>query len=98
MERFNPSEEDIVLYKNTHAAQVHPVNIEITEQQEEGLVEKVKSSVRKVTNREPLPEEIQLVDENTQYNLSRGEKKQLSRFLYRYKGVFQLEGEPLRRT
>ena len=52
---------------------VHPLE-EITEQEEEELVEKEKSSVRKVTKREPLPEELQRVCENTQYDLSREEK------------------------
>ena len=66
---FNPSEEDIVLHKNTHTALVHPVDIEIAEQQEEKLVEKEKSSVRKITKRETLPEELQRVCENIQYDL-----------------------------
>ena len=40
LEMFNPSEEDIVLHRNTHITLVHPVKIEIMEQQEEKLVEK----------------------------------------------------------
>ena len=63
LEMFNPSEEDIVLYKNTHIAL-----------------------------------ELQRVCKNTQYDLSKDEKKQLSKFLHRHKDVFQLEGEPLERT
>ena len=40
LEIFYPSEEDIVLQKNRQAALVHPVDIDLTEQQEEELVEK----------------------------------------------------------
>ena len=74
LEMFNQSEEDIVLHKNTHTALVDPFDIEITEQQDEELREKEKSSVRAVTKREPLPEELQRVCKNTQYDLSREEK------------------------
>ena len=55
---FNPSEEDIVLYKNTHIALVHPVDIEVTERCEEEQPGKEKGAVRKITKREPLPEAL----------------------------------------
>ena len=48
--------------------------------------------------REPLPEELQRVCKETQYDLSKEENRQLSRLLNKQKGVFKLEGEPLGRT
>ena len=44
------------------------------------------------------PELKENVCEETQYDLTTDEKKQLSRLLDKHRGVFQLEGEPLRRT
>ena len=85
LEMFNPSEEEVVLYENTHTALVHPVDIEDTELHEKTQPEKEKSSVRKITKRELLPEELQRVCKETQYDLSKQEKSQLSRLLHKYK-------------
>ena len=103
IEMFNPSEEDVVLFKNTHSALVHPVVLEDvireeTSPEEVEDPEKKTSLVRGVARKEPLPEELQKVCNDTQYDLTPEERKQLSRLLHRHKGVFQLEGEPLGRT
>ena len=103
VEMFNPSEEDVVLHRNTHTALVHPVEVEVFP--EEGMQdvredprESDFSSVRKMSGRETLPEELVRICEDTQYDLTREEKKQLSQLLYKHKDVFQFEDEPLGRT
>ena len=58
LEMFNPSEENVVLHKNTHTAVVHPVDVEDTELQEKTQTDKELSSVRKITKGEPLPDEL----------------------------------------
>ena len=95
---FNPSEENVVLYKNTHTPLVQPVDVEDTEQHGKVQLEKEKSSLWKIMRREPQPEELQRVCEETQNDLSKEKKKQLSRLLHKHKEVLQLEGEPLGRT
>ena len=92
LEMFDMSEVDIVLYKNTHTALLHPIDIEVMEQWEEKPSEKEKSSVRKVTKREPTPEELHGVCKNTQYDLSKEEKKQLSGYCIGIKRFLNLKG------
>lgn len=98
VEMFNPSEEDVVLHRHTHTALIHPVDVEETSREETSQCRTETSSVRKLTTKEPLPTELQKMCENTQYNLEKDEKKQLSKLLDKHREVFQLEGEPLGRT
>ena len=55
MEMFNLSDEDVHLWKNTHAALVHPMEVE--ENSENWICQKygVLFWVRKITAKEPLP-------------------------------------------
>ena len=53
---------------------------------------------RRIITRESLPEELQRICEETQYELTREERRQLSGLLAEHQGVFQLQGEPLGRT
>ena len=93
MEVFNPSEEDVVLHKNTHSAVVHPVEIE------EDVERTGKGgSVRRITKQKDLPEELKTVCDEAQCELTREEGKQLSKLLMKHQSVFQLKGEPLGRT
>ena len=48
---FNPSEEDVILDKNTHTALVHPVDLEDPEQEEKIQTDKEADSARKITRR-----------------------------------------------
>ena len=99
MEMFNPSEEDVVLHKDTHAALVHPVEVEDDLMKEEASDEVLrKSMVREVSRQSPLPKELRDMYEETQYDLSKAEKRQLSRLLGKHRDVFQLEGDSLGRT
>ena len=99
VEMFNPSEEDVLLHKDTHTALVHPVEVEEALVRDEVPEEGMKMNlVREVTRQRSLPKELQEICEGTQYDLSKSEKRQLSRLLGKHQGVFQLEGEPLGRT
>ena len=99
VEMFNPSEEDVLLHRDTHTALVHPVDVEETLAEDEVPDERFKMNlVREVSRQSSLPKELQEICEETQYDLSKSEKKQLSRLLKKHQGVFQLEGEPLGRT
>jgi hypothetical protein len=98
---FNPSEEDVILHKHTHSALVHPVELESTEDEDASSTEGMKGEfgqARRVTKREPLPEELQNICNQTQFSLSPGEMKELSQLLWKHKEVFQLKGDPLGRT
>ena len=97
IEMFNPSDEEVVLHKNTHTALVHPVEVEETLKEEKSM-ERESSFVRKVGKEGPLPEELQRIREETQYDLTKEEGRKLSHLLQKHKEVFQLEGEPLGRT
>ena len=48
-ETFNPSEEDVVLYKNTLTALVHPADVKDTLLHKKTQHKKEKRSVRKIT-------------------------------------------------
>ena len=53
---YNPSEEDVLLNKNTHSAMVHP--IEVKEEEEGTPVTRTKEAARKVSTMTTLPEEL----------------------------------------
>ena len=96
VDMFNPSDEDVVLNKDTHTALVYPVDVE------ESVVEEKPSRVGcirlRITEYDPLPEELQTICDDTQHDLTGEEKRQLSQLLYKHRDVFQLKGEPLGRT
>jgi hypothetical protein len=98
LEMFNPSEEEIILYKNTHSALVHPVVVEkpvgkVTDEDKQGHY------VRGIAaGAEPLPEELQNVCQGVQFTLDSEERQSLSKLLRKHRSVFQLKDEPLGRT
>jgi len=95
MDMCNPTEEPIILHKDTHAALVHPVEMEGSDKMSE-MCE--KGSVRRVARSDPLPSELQTLVENTQYDLSKAERGQLTDLLSRNREAFQLEGGKMGRT
>ena len=56
IEMFNPSEEDVLLHKNTHSALVHPV--EVNEEKEQVPVKRTREAAHKVLPVTALPEEL----------------------------------------
>ena len=96
IEMFNPSEEDVFLNKNMHSALAHPV--EVKKEEGEISVIKAKEAARKISMKATLPEELQWMSEDIQFNLDGEEKKHWRQLFEKYKDVFQLDGQPLRRT
>ena len=96
----NPTEEDIVLHRDTHAALIHPVELEGELKDEEPSNTKgpIGGYVRRVAQEEALPKELQELCKGTQYELTKKEERQLQDVLNKNKDVFQLEGDLLGRT
>ena len=67
IEMFNPLEVDVLLKKNTHSALVHPV--EVKKEEGETSVIKAKEAARKISTKATLPEELQRMSEDIQFNL-----------------------------
>jgi len=105
VEMFNPSDEDVILYKNTHTALVHPVELDTAQGEDASSVgikasdtQEGKGYARNVTKREPLPEELQDICRRMQFVLEKGDMKEVSQLLWKHQGAFQLKGDPLGRT
>ena len=98
LEVFNPSEEDVVLHKDTHSAMVHPVEVEEDQERTSLEREAKEGAVRRLTKQRSLPEELMGICDEAQCEMTREEGKQLSKLLMKHQGVFQLKGEPLGRT
>ena len=81
VETFNPSDEDDLLQKNTHLVLVHPVEAEENPNNQSWQKYEVSCSVRKVTAKEPLLEALRKLSAETQYDLTKEEKRQLSGIL-----------------
>ena len=96
----NPTEEDILLHKDTHAALVQPVELEGELKEEETPDSaRVKGGyVRRVAQEDPLPEELQELCRETQHELTTLEKRQLQDILHKNRDAFQLEDDQLGRT
>ena len=97
VELMNPSEEDIVLNRNTHTALVHPVEELCTMPPMETEGQKCEF-VRRMGKVVPLPEPLRKLCEEAQFDLTKEEGRELSQLLRKHKGAFQLEGEPIGRT
>ena len=72
IEMFNPSEEDVLLHKNTHSALVHPV--EVNEGKEQVPVKRTHEAARKVLPVTALPEELLRISEDVQFDLNAHER------------------------
>ena len=75
---FNPSDDDALLRKNTHTALVHRVEVDENSVNQNCLKDEGSCLVRKMTANEPLPEALRKLCEETQYDLTKEEKRQLS--------------------
>ena len=64
VEMFNPSTED-VLQKNTHATLVHPLEVDENPDNQSWQQDEVSCSVREMTAKEPLPEALGKLCEET---------------------------------
>ena len=96
IEMFNPSEEDVLLHKNTHSALVHPV--EVNEGKEQVPVRRTLEAARKVSPVTALPEELLRMSKDVQFHLNAHERARWRQLLEKHKDAFQLEGQPLGRT
>ena len=96
VEMFNPLEEYVFLNKNTLSALVHPV--EVRKEEEETSAKKTKEAARKITTKTTLPEELQKMSKDIQFDLDDKEKRQWRQLLEKLRDVFQLDGQPLGRT
>ena len=103
VEVMNPSSEDCVLYRGTHAATLQPVDM-VDEVQpffakSEGKNESFPK-VQRVKKAEPvkLEPEIEKLYEGIEHPLSQEEKGMVRAMLARNQGVFKTEGKPLGRT
>ena len=66
MEMFNPLDEDVLLWKNIHAALVHPVEVEENSDNQSPQKDEVSCLVRKMTAKEPLLDALRKLCEETQ--------------------------------
>ena len=80
IEMFNSLEEEVMLSKSTHSALVHPVEVKKVRDEEKRT--SGECVAWKVSKREPLPEELQRVWEEAQFDLTREELTQISQLLY----------------
>ena len=90
--------EEDVLWKNTQKALVHPVEGKNNSDSWNCQKEEVSCLVRKMTAKIPLPEALRKLCEEIQYDLTKEEKRQQSGLLRKHSFVFQLDGEPHRKT
>ena len=82
VEMFNPSEEDVLLNKNTHSTLVHPMEVK---EEEEGMpVRRTQKAARKVSTMAALPGELLKMSEEMQFDLNPQEKKQWRQPLERH--------------
>ena len=72
--QFNPLDEDVLLQKNTHAALVHPVEVEENFDNWNHQRDDVLCSVRKMTVNEPLPEALRKLCGDSVRSDQRGEE------------------------
>ena len=68
VEVFNPSDEAVLLNKNTHSTLVYPV--EVKEEEEGTPVKRTQEAARKVSTMTTLPEELLKMSEDVQFDLS----------------------------
>ena len=106
VEVMNPSGEDCVLYKGTHAATLQPVELVDRLQPDlakaEGNEENFPSTrgVRRVSPVDPdkLEPEIEKLFEDIEHPLTQNEQGTVRAMLARNQGVFKTEGKSLGRT
>ena len=95
VEVCNPSSEEVILHKETHAAMVHPVSVRGELQDEDVFT---KQFCRRMTVTPSLPDELQDVFTRIQPGLTSQEQKEVKEVLHRHRDAFQLSGDPLGRT
>ena len=102
LEVMNPTEQDIVLYKNTNAALLQPVELVPTMQpiSVEGRSENLPDEGGKVNHIkvEKLKPELEKLYKEIQCPLNEAERKAVRKMLVKHQDAFQCEGEPLGRT
>ena len=99
---MNPTQQDIVLYENTSAAILQPVQtlsdmepIPVTPTSEHSHTS--DSTIHQVEPA-PLKPELRKILDEVQYPLSETERRAVEQMLLRNQAAFQCEGEPLGRT
>ena len=102
LEVMNPTEQDIVLYKNTNTALLQPVQL-VTSLQPTTVKQKTKRSHKqsqKVNHigKSSLKPELEKLNRDIQCHLSAEESKAVRDLLFKHQSAFQCEGEPLGRT
>ena len=102
LEVMNPTEQDIVLYKNTNAALLQPVQLVTSMQPIKGNCQPESSQKQsgKVNHikAEKLKPELEKLYKEIQYPLNEEERKAIQKLLFKHQSAFQCEGEPLGRT
>ena len=98
VEMIYPLDEDVFLWKSTHAALLHPIEVEENSHNQYHQKDEVLCSVRKMFAKELLLEALRKLCWTTQYDPKKDKKRQLSSVLRKHSAVFQLNGEPLGRT
>jgi transposase InsO family protein len=102
LEVMNPTEQDIVLYKNTNAALLQPVKL-ITELQPISVDRETETSRAKDDEIHhirtmKLKPELEKLYKEIQHPLDEAELKAVRKLLLKHQDAFQCEGEPLGRT
>ena len=101
MEVMNPTQQDVILYKDTNAAVLQPVQLlsdmEPIPVTTDSKAHKNAQCVHHV-EKAPLKPEIKKILDEIQYPLSETERRAVEQMLIRNQHAFQCEGEPLGRT